>query len=143
VAAQAMSVGKKFVDVQLVSTVDGTKHKLSALAGKGQPVVLCVYSSSVPDCAPALQALEEHAFSKKHIVFVALNVEDSAGATKDFLRAQGVRSVKSFTGKVPLGKAGYAVRDGALPFHVVIDESGKVLHCSEDSVADQFMSLVA
>ena len=134
-----MSVGKKFADISMVRTEDGKKKKLSKIAGKGKPVVVIVYASSIPECRTAVNMAEESATTQKHIDFVLLNVEDDAATAESFLKELGVRACESFTGKLPKG---YDVREGALPYHIVIDESGKVLHASEDTTSD-YLQLVA
>jgi len=121
-----------------MKTTDGSKTKLSKMAGRGSPVVLIVYSSETNDSASAIQAAEEFSFQHEHIKFILLNVEDNAKATSAFIQEQGVKSCSSYIGKIPKD---YGIRDGAFPVHIVIDEDGKVLLASED--ANDYISLVA
>ena len=123
-------VGKKFVDFSMNNSMTGTKTKLKDIAAQGKPVVVVVYSSETVDSAPALQALEDHALSHKHIEFVALNVEDDVAATRAYIQEQGIRNCLCFNGKIPKG---YDIQEGRLPYHIVLDESGKVLLMSEDA----------
>lgn len=128
----------KFTDFSAQSTIDGSKIKLSKVAGKGYPVVIIVFATDVAESKSAVQAAEEVAASKDHIRFIALNVEDDLETTQDWMLQQGIKSVAGFwASKIPKG---YGIREGSYPHTIVIDESGKVLESSEDYV--DYASLV-
>jgi len=127
-----MSVGKKFTDFSLTSLEDGKKTKLSKIAGKGTVTVVVIYATSAPESAHALQAAEEFAFSKKsHVRFLLVNVEDKKKVALNYLQEQNIRSCEGYTAKMPKG---YDIREGAYPYHIIIDEAGKILEASEDTV---------
>jgi len=109
-----------------MTDVDGKPHALASL--KGQKVVVNFWASWCGPCVeemPELVALS-HEYGKKGIRFVGIGVDSE-------------QNVKSFLQKVkvdyPIFISGYAGAElarnfgntaGALPFTVVIDETGKI-----------------
>mmetsp|Transcript_12636 Transcript_12636/g.23440 ORF Transcript_12636/g.23440 Transcript_12636/m.23440 type:complete len:171 (-) Transcript_12636:92-604(-) len=138
-SSSSMSVGDQFADISLVSTVDAKKTKLSKIAGLGKAVVVIMYSAGGNGCAAAIQTAEEFATSHRHVAFVLVNVEDSVADANKFIRPLAVTGCKSYCAKLPKG---YNIREGAVPYHVVIDEEGEILLATEDATND-YIELVA
>ncbi|GBG27241.1 Hypothetical Protein FCC1311_034632 [Hondaea fermentalgiana] len=125
-------VGKQFKDFTMTSAEDGSRRKLSSMAGKGTSVVILVVANDfASECVPFLQALEDFALAKPEVRCIVLNNADDAATAQDLLGDQDITHCESFTGTLPTF---YGMRAGVYPFHIVINSAGGIVAASEDTV---------
>jgi len=113
---------------ELSSVKDGSGRRLKLKRYRGKVVVLTFGASWCKPCAKELPAYEKlsRKFSKKKVVFLAVNIDSGVAAGKKFFRRLGVkRMVKGFD---PSKGSVESWDPPTMPSTFVIDKRGIVRH---------------
>lgn len=114
--------GQTYGDFSLLNARTEKKTKLSKVAGRGKPCVVCFYEPGSHEAAGAAQRLEEAAMARKDIAFVLVCLGEDVKTAGAFDKSQGLSKVLHVAGK-PRSK--YKVK--YTPHYTVISAKSKII----------------